>query len=199
MKRAFTKRVFTARLFFSDLAFLLRNLPRLRSVFLQKELKTIIAKSAIVVGAINNCPNCMWLDAKLALHSGVGADEIKKLIKLEFQTSASDYELNALLFAQHYAETNRNPDPDLLKKLFDFYGQKSANDIILVIRVSLFGNLYFNTWEAAVNRWKGSPSPNSSVIFELFFFLFNSIVVLPVLILKKIGQKTNDSETNAGW
>lgn len=111
------------------------------------------------------------------------------MMKLQLHTDASESELNALLFAQHYAESNRTPAPEMKKQLFDYYGEKTAKNIMLAIRTVTFGNLYFNTWGAVINRFKGSPAPDSSLVFELVYFLLNFIIILPFVILRKPDKK----------
>ena len=190
MKRGFTKKIYTARLFFSDLGFLIWNLPKIISLFTSKQNpEHLLEKIFIVIDAVNGCIYCFWLDAKLAIKSGISEKEIHNILKLEFHTDASESELNALLFAQHFAETNRNPDPEMTKKLFDYYGEKTAKNIILAIRAVTFGNMYFNTWGAIISRFKGNPAPNSNVIFEIFYFLLNFIIILPFVILRKMDKK----------
>ena len=190
MTHGFTKRIFTASLFFSDLGFLLWNLPKIIAVFSKKQdPKQLIEKILIVTDAVNGCIYCSWLDAKLAVKSGISEEEIKNILKLEFRTDASESELNALLFAQHFAETNRNPDPEMTNKLFEFYGEKTAKNIILAIRAVTFGNLYFNTWGAIISRFKGNPAPNSNVIFEMVYFLLNFMIITPFVILRKLDKK----------
>ena len=190
MTHGFTKRIFTASLFFSDLGFLLWNLPKIIAVFSKKQdPKQLIEKILIVTDAVNGCIYFSWLDAKLAVKSGISEEEIKNILKLEFRTDASESELNALLFAQHFAETNRNPDPEMTNKLFEFYGEKTAKNIILAIRAVTFGNLYFNTWGAIISRFKGNPAPNSNVIFEMVYFLLNFMIITPFVILRKLDKK----------
>jgi AhpD family alkylhydroperoxidase len=188
--KGFAKRIFTARSFFNDLGFLIWNFPKFIRVLTSKQKpRLLFEKIFIVTDAVNECIYCSWLDAKLATKSGVSEEEIKNLLKLEFQTDASESEVNALLFAQHFAETNSNPDPEMTSKLFDYYGERTAKNIILAIRAVTFGNLYFNTWGAIISRFKGNPAPNSNVIFEMFYFLLNFIIILPFLILKKLDKK----------
>ena len=116
-------------------------------------------KILIVTDAVNGCIYCSWMDAKLAIRSGISEDEVRNMLKLEFHTDASESELNALLFAQHYAETNRHPDP------------------------------YFNTWGAVLSRFRGNPAPDSNVIFELIYALLNFIIIVPFVILRKLDRK----------
>ena len=190
MQHGFTKRIFTARLFLTDLGFLLWHLPGIISVFTsQQKPKQLFEKIVMVTDAVNGCIYCSWLDAKLAMKSGISEAEIKNMLQLQFHTDAAEYELHALLFAQHYAETNRQPDPDMTQKLVDDYGETTARDILLAIRAVTFGNLYFNTWAAIISRFKGQPAENSNVIFELVYFLLNIVIILPFIILRKLDRK----------
>ena len=45
------------------------------------------------------------------------------MLNLQFHADAADFQIPALLYAQHYAETNRNPDGKMTKNLIDFYGK----------------------------------------------------------------------------
>lgn len=189
MEHGFSKWIFTASLFFKDLGFMIWNLPKIASLFARKQKpERLIEKILIVTDAVNGCIYCTWMDAKLAVKSGISEEEIKNMMQLQFHADASEAELNALLFAQHYAESNRNADPSMTKKLFEYYGDKTANNIILPIRTVTFGNLYFNTWGAIISRFKGKPAAGSNVIFEMFYFLFNFIIILPFIVLRKLDK-----------
>jgi hypothetical protein len=111
------------------------------------------------------------------------------MLNLQFQADATEFETIALLYAQHFAETNRNPDPAMTKKLFDFYGEKTAHHIILFIRMIFFGNLYGNTWDAVLSRFRGVSVPNSNIIFEFLYFLLNAPIMFPLMIFMKLDRK----------
>ncbi len=180
MKAYFPKKIFSPALFFSDLFFLLIHIPALISLGRNKNIdKAFSEKIMNVVTAVNGCVYCAWFHAKLALSSGISQEELTNLIQLQFQTDASDFELPAMLYAQHYAETNRNPDFIMTEKLFNFYGNKTAQHIILTIRIIFFGNLYGNTFDAFLSRFKGIKPEQGNVLFEGIFFIVN----LPFLLV----------------
>ena len=66
-------------------------------------------------------------------------------------------------------------------KLFEFYGDNTANHIIIFIRMIFFGNLQGNTFDAFLSRLKGNKAKNSNVIFETIFFIINAPLLLPIL------------------
>jgi predicted membrane protein len=113
--------------------------------------------------------------------SGISETEVKNMLNLQFEADTSVFEVIALLYAQHYAETNRNPDEEMTKKLFDFYGEKAAKHIILMIRMIFFGNLSGNTFDAFLSRLKGKKAKNSNIIFETLFFIVNAPFMLPLI------------------
>ena len=136
-----------------------------------------------VVTAVNGCKYCEWFHAKQAVAVGISKDEVKNMLSLQFNADASDYEMIGLLYAQHYAETDRQPDAEMTEKLVQFYGQETAHHITLMIRIIFFGNLSGNTFDAFLSRLKGVKAENSSVLFEFLFSLINAPVLIPLLLL----------------
>lgn len=189
-KKGFDRKIFTAGLFLHDLGFLILHIPHIISMSHNKTItKKFVEKIMMVTTAVNGCMYCSWFHAKQALASEMNEEEIKNIMNLQFNVDADEYELVALYYAQHFAETNRNPDPKMTKKLFDYYGEKTAKQIILVIRMIFFGNLYGNTWDAVISRFRGKPAPNSNVVFEIVFFLLNFFIMVPVMLLQRRDEK----------
>ncbi len=190
IKQGFDRKIFTAGLFLSDIGFLIWNLPKIISAFRNKDItRKFIEKIMNVTTAVNGCVYCSWFHAKQAIASGISEREVKNMMKLQYQADATDFELMAMLYAQHFAETNRKPDPDMTKRLFDYYGENTANHIILMIRIIFFGNLWGNTWEAVISRLKGKPAPNSNIIFEIVYFFMNFIIIIPAMIIVRMDKK----------
>lgn len=197
MKQKFQKKIFTAETFIKDTGFLIAKTPRMISAIRNEEIsRAFMEKIMTVVTAVNGCTYCTWFHAKKAVESGISDEEVKNMLNLQFQAEASDFELMALLYAQHYAETDRNPDSAMRAKLFDYYGEDTANLIIIVIRMIFFGNLLGNTWDAVLSRLKGNPAENSNVIFEFFFFLLTFYFMIPSMFLAKEHRST---ESNASF
>jgi hypothetical protein len=113
--------------------------------------------------------------------SGISPEEVQQMLKLQFQADANEDELTALLYAQHYAETQRNPSPEMTEKLEAEYGLEKAEEIQMVIRMITFGNLSGNTFDAFLSRLKGAKAEGSHFLFELVFFIFGAPFLLPLL------------------
>ncbi len=156
------------------------------TVFFSKEIDNIFREKIMtVVTAVNGCTYCSWFHAKVAVSSGMTEEEVKEMMNLQFNTNTNKRELAALLYAQHYAESNRKTDEVMENKLIETYGDKTARQIKLIIRLIFFANLQGNTFDAFISRVKGIPAKNSNAIFEFLFFLINIPFVLPVIPLKK--------------
>lgn len=191
MKNEFNKKTFTAKLFFSDTGFLLWNIPKIISVFRNNKItKAFLEKIMTVTTAVNGCVYCSWYHAKKVIDSGISEEEIKNMMNLQFEADGNEFELPALLYAQNFAETDRKPDTVVTTKLFNYYGEKTAQHIILIVRMIFWGNLYGNTWDAVLSRFKGSPAKNSNVIFELFFFIINFWIMFPTMMVMKKDKET---------
>jgi AhpD family alkylhydroperoxidase len=186
MKENFNKKIFTPGLILSDTGFLLVRIPGIISALHNKQIsKAFVEKIMTVTTAVNGCTYCSWFHAKQALASGIPEEEVANMLELQFQTHASESEVLALLYAQHFAETNRNPDHEMTRKLFEFYGDKTAKHILLFIRLIFFGNLYGNTWDAVLSRFKGSRTEKSNVFFELLFFMLSFWFMFPIMLVSK--------------
>lgn len=190
MERGFNRKIFTAGLFIKDLLFLLYKVPAIIGAMRNREItRAFMEKIMTVVTAVNGCSYCTWFHAKQAVSSGISPDEVKNMLNLQFHADADDFEMIALLYAQHYAETNRRPDPEMTRRLVEFYGERTAAHILLIIRMIFFGNLQGNTFDAFLSRLKGQKAPGSNVVFEAIFFVVNAPLMLPILPFTKKYRK----------
>jgi AhpD family alkylhydroperoxidase len=183
----YSGKIYTFRQYRQDVCFIIKNAPRFIRAFRNKNIpKSFTEKIMLVITAVNGCRYCSWFHAKQALASGMNENEIREILDLQFHANASDQEIPALLYAQNYAETDRKPDMEVSDRLIEFYGEKTAGDIILYIRAIYFGNFTGNTFDAFLSRIRGVKAENSNVFFEFFFFLLNFPVLFPIsLLLKK--------------
>ena len=190
MKNGFDRRIFTAGMWIQETLSLLYSLPGIIGTLRDENIsRAFMERIMLVVTAVNGCAYCAWFHAQKAVSSGLSQEELKSLLNLQFQAGASDFELVALLYAQHYAETNRQPDPDMTRRLVASYGEKTAEHIILIIRMIFWGNLSGNTFDAFISRLKGEKAPNSNALFETIFFVLHAPVMLPILPLANRHRK----------
>jgi len=180
MNQRFDRKVFSTKIFWGDLGYLLVNISGIIKAMRNPVLgKNFMTRTMLVVTAVNGCSYCSWYHAKQAVASGMSEKEIRDMFNLQFSTSAEDHELLALLFAQHYAETDRQPENEMVIKLNEYYGETTAYHITLFIRMIFFGNLFGNTFDAFISRISGVKPQSSSVVFETIFFIFTWWFMLP--------------------
>lgn len=181
MKHGFDRKIFTPRVFWSDLGYLTSNVGAIIKATRNPELgETFMTKTMLVVTAVNGCSYCTWFHAKQAVSSGMSDAEIQDMLNLQFETGAEAFEVPALLFAQHYAETDRNPDPKMIARLNETYGEETASHVMLFIRMIFFGNLFGNTFDAFLSRLHGEKAKDSSLIFETVLFALTFWFMLPI-------------------
>jgi hypothetical protein len=87
----------------------------------------------------------------MALDAGLSQEEIKSLSSGSFH-NCPDQEVPALLYAQHWAEQNGQPDVDTREKLFDVYDKTTVESMELAMRMIRMGNLLGNTWDYVLFR-----------------------------------------------
>jgi AhpD family alkylhydroperoxidase len=105
----------------------------------------------LAVTAVNRCRYCSYFHTGEALKSGLSQKEISRLLSGEV-TACPPEEASAVIFAQHWAESNAHPDPIIVQKLQEKYGQKKAGAIQLVLRMIRVGNLSGNSWDYLLYR-----------------------------------------------
>jgi AhpD family alkylhydroperoxidase len=186
-EKTFNKKVFSLKSFAGDLIFLFSNFSSLIRLNKNAQITNIFREKIMtVVSSINGCTYCKWFHARQAVKAGIPAADVKKLFEQQFDTTATDFELSGLMYAQHYAETNRNPNIEMTNKLVEDYGKHDADAIQLTIRMIFFGNLYGNTLDAFISRINGIKAQNSSFMFEFLFFFIN----IPIFVFLKLASKT---------
>ncbi len=100
----------------------------------------------LAVTWVNGCRYCSYFHARQALKSGVTAQEISKLLSGDVDNCPEE-EATAVIYAQHWAESDAHPDPEAVWKLEETYGPEKADAIHLVLRMIRLGNLLGNSWD----------------------------------------------------
>jgi len=75
----------------------------------------------LAVTEVNGCALCSYYHTRVALESGLSAEEIKGMLGGEL-ANAPEAELPALLFAQHYADTRGKPAKEAWERVTAVYG-----------------------------------------------------------------------------
>ena len=112
----------------------------------------------LAVTAVEGCRYCSYFHTKLALKGGISREEINRLLSGEFENCPEE-EILAVLYAQHWAESNAYPDQESVSKLKETYGLEKAEAINLMLRMIRLGNLMGNTldyilFRLSFGRWR---------------------------------------------
>ena len=138
--------------FWEDFRFLIKNHSRIRAVMKQNLIPPAFRERLMLaVTAVNGCRYCSHVHAREALLAGVSEAEVESLLSGVVDDCPSE-EVAAVFYAQHWAESGANPDPDARQKLVEVYGDDTARDIELVLRMIRVGNLTGNTWDYLLYR-----------------------------------------------
>jgi AhpD family alkylhydroperoxidase len=105
----------------------------------------------LVITAVNRCRYCSYAHAREALSNGIAQEEIEALAKGMFAGSPAE-EVPALLYAQHWAESNGNPDALAREQVVTQYGEQAVEKMELAFRMIRAGNLSGNTFDYFLNR-----------------------------------------------
>lgn len=127
--------------------------------------KQLIERIMLAVTEVNRCPMCSYGHTKMALEAGMSIEEIHNLLRSSMDTVPDD-EINAVLFAQHYADSRGKPDIEAWDRVVDIYGEEKAKGILGAARMIMFGNTFGIVLSSIRGRFKGDPDPRSSVIYE---------------------------------
>lgn len=131
--------------FWGDVRFPFQNRVKLRRA-MGGDLVSLAFRERLMlaVTAVNDCRYCSYYHAKEALRANLSEAEIRQMQDGILDQAPAE-ELPALLYAQHWAESDGRPDPDARQKLVDTYGAEKAEAIEMVLRMIRTGNLLGNT------------------------------------------------------
>lgn len=180
MKGKFGKRVFSPTSLIEVLTDIVRAAPTMPGTFTSGRVPPAFRERILLaVTSVNQCRYCQWAHTDLAVANGISAEQIGALLGSSTQ-SVPEEERVALLYALHYAETNRQPAAAERRKLFDTYGADVAHDIENWIHLIFFSNLSGNTFDSFLSRLRGEPNPEGNAVFEAMFAVFSAPVLLSI-------------------
>jgi AhpD family alkylhydroperoxidase len=149
----FRKRFYTSvREFANDVLYLARNMRCLKSGNLNGAISPAFRERLMLaVTAVYGCRYCSYFHTKRGLQSGIDGEEAAALLAGSLEVCPPE-EAVALLYAQHWAESNTNPEAEAVKRLEHTYGTEKAKAINLVLRMVRVGNLAGNLWDYCLYR-----------------------------------------------
>ena len=147
--------------------------------------KSFVESISLAVTQVNGCKLCSYAHAKNALKAGMSDEDIEFLLSGDFDNAPKE-QAEALFFAEHYAESKGEPEPETEQKLLNTYGKEKTDDIMSYIFLMMIANIHGNTMEAFGLRLKGKAVEGSSFWQEIGVIL-NFFKIAPVMLFK-IGK-----------
>jgi AhpD family alkylhydroperoxidase len=188
-KPTFNKRIFNFSTFAASARVLFAQLDELHLALTQHRISRAFSeKIMLAVTQVNGCRYCSYAHVRMALQAGVSELELRDLLTGEFN-HIPEYELIAVLFAQHYAEQADHYEAAAWQRLQDTYGAEVANDILTHIRVITFANLYGNTFDALLERLRFHPVRGSHFFDEVTVLSAGATVVPFGLFIGMIARR----------
>lgn len=149
----------------------LRTMPQFRRSKRIGEIdQQLIERIMLAVTEVNGCMICSYAHAKMALEAGLSNVEIQNMLAGISDNIPSE-ELQAIMFAQHYADSRGNPSKESWERIIETYGLSKAKGILGAIRMIMMGNVYGIPWGFFLSRIKGKPDQRSSLFYELGFMI----------------------------
>ncbi len=111
----------------------------------------------MVTTTVNQCAACSHFHSRAALLSGVTKEELEMILSGSAK-GFDEHEVEALLFAQHWAENDGRADVEMRRKLVEHYGARTADCIEIVTHAIRMGNLTGNFIEYWCQRLLASEA-----------------------------------------
>lgn len=188
MLNSFKKRSFSFGSFIRVSQAAVKSIPKMARIMRTQSLSSkLIEKLMLSVTSVNGCRYCSWFHSAQAVKTGISLEEISQL--MEFDLGAcTEEEALACAYAQHFAETEGNTEKAVTLRLIKEFGAEKTRDIIAVIQMITFGNLWGNSIDAFLARLRGTPIEKETIFMEFLLFLI-SLPVFP-LILRTMNKSS---------
>lgn len=124
----------------------------------------------LAVTEVNGCDVCSYAHTKMALETGMESSEIMNILA-GVMDDVPETEVQAILFAQHYADCRGKASREAWNRITEEYGETVSYGILASIRVIMLGNAYGIPWSSFINRFKRKADKRSSLGYELLVLL----------------------------
>lgn len=135
----------------------------------------------LAVTEVNGCAVCAYGHTKMALSQGFSQEEITSILSGSLEYGKPN-EIQALLFAQHYADTKGVIDKKAYETILQTYGKAQTEVILAAIQMMMIGNIAGLPISAFLRRIEGKPDKNSHLGHELGLPLMTLVLLIPALL-----------------
>ncbi len=146
-----------------------------------------IERIMLSVTEVNGCQVCSYAHTKMALESGMNNEEIQNMLAGVKDDVPPD-EMQAVMFAQHYADSRGLPSKESWERIVERYGIPKAQGILGAIRIIMWGNVYGIAGSSFADRFKGKGNERSNLLYELGMII-TIIFYLPIALAHSLLAK----------
>lgn len=130
--------------FWRELFFMLNNRKNIRSALRNSEISPAFRERLMLaVTSVNDCRYCSYYHTRLALQEGISAQEAAQLLEGSVDNCPAQ-EAAALLYAQHWAESDGKPNSETVQRIIGDYGEQTVRDIDMILHMIRMGNYLGN-------------------------------------------------------
>lgn len=160
----------------------MRTAPYLSKAKKKGELDTeFIERIMLAVTEVNGCGVCSYAHTKMALEAGMSDKEIQNMLA-GVLTDVPEDQIQAMIFAQHYADHRGKPSGEAWARIVEIYGVSKSKAILGAIRIIMMGNALGIPWSAFVGRFKGEPDERSTFLYEVGGIVLGTLFIPFALI-----------------
>ncbi len=152
--RAFRRRTYRGPAdFLEDIRYLIGNRSLVKRAMRSGEISFgFRERLMMVVTEVNGCRYCSYYHSAQSIKAGLSDNELRALLAGQIPEDSPAEEIPALVYAQHWAQTNAKPDFEAVHGLIETYLDEKAALIHAILRMIRVGNLTGNTWDCFLNR-----------------------------------------------
>ena len=176
------KRVFKLREQLNNIYFGAKGLVILKSSnklkYMNKKFKERIM---LAITEVNGCEMCSYMHTKIALSSGMNAENIRNILDGDTSSIPLD-EAVAIMFAQEFASSKESPGKESVNRLILEYGAEKADRIVAVCNVITMTNGMGTSLDYLYGRIKFKRYKRSNILIELFNPFF-TMLLFPVFTI----------------
>lgn len=136
-----------------------------------------IERIMLAVTQVNGCALCSYAHSKMALEAGMSNEEIQEMLA-GANDGVPDNEIQAIMFAQHYADSRGKPSKEAWDRIQEIYGHEKSLGILGAIRQIMMGNAIGVPWSSLIGRFKGKRDKRSNLLYEIV-----TILLCPILLV----------------
>jgi len=187
----FTKRTFTLPLLARSLGAVLLRLSVLAMAYVRPSLPRALREQVMLgVNSVNGCRYCSWAHTGLALAHGVNLNELAYLLDTGTFGKMDERDTTAILFAQNFADTVRNPTPESRAALAKRFTAYERRELMAYIHAVYLGSLCGNSADAWLARFAGRKVDDGHPVPEAVA----AILAAPALFIGWLRSRTYRSQ-----